>query len=701
MNMYRKSPLIAAPLLITLAACSSDSNYDFEGSKDILDAQIAATSAPQALFSPDPDAPVLPFPNSLFFVGSTDGTLSLPVAETDVQTLANPRVALNQADGFSTIAPIVTTVSEPLDPETLILGDTVRVYEVTTTQAIAVTSIVAEIDNPLLMAVRSIGNQLVLIPTVPLKPKTDYMVVLTNGITDVDGQPLTASLVYGLLKGDQELTNPATLEALRGATATQVGQAQAVSGIEPDDIALSWVFKTQSIREVLQAAKDQTVASPLVLASSGLNTAAEAIGLQGKADVYIGTLDVPYYLTGLTENLDSEEAGTDAEEEERSSDAVLNSFWHNSGGNVVGAVNESGAPDYAPVTTGTETIPVLMSVPNEGEMPADGWPVTIYQHGITRSRTDMLAIADAMADAGRVVIAIDMPMHGLIDTTSPLHADNTPFGERERTFGIDLMVNPLAEDETADADAPTEGPDGKADPSGQYYINLQNLANSRDNLRQSVADLFALRASLGGASIEGLQLDPNNLNFVGHSLGGIVGTTMLSYDDSFHSASLAMPGGGIAQLLANSESLSGRINDGLAAAGIPTGSDEYNSFLTVAQTLLDSADPVNHATTLAQAGRPQVHLMEVIGDLVIPNNVATAPLSGTDPLARLLGLTQVAETSSTGGLVKFSAGDHGSIISPEASLATTIEMQTQVATFAASQGTVLPITNSDVIAPLP
>ncbi|WP_157736223.1 Ig-like domain-containing protein [Granulosicoccus antarcticus] len=699
--MYRKSPLIAAPLLITLAACSSDSNYDFEGSKDILDAQIAATSAPQALFSPDPDAPVLPFPNSLFFVGSTDGTLSLPVAETDVQTLANPRVALNQADGFSTIAPIVTTVSEPLDPETLILGDTVRVYEVTTTQAIAVTSIVAEIDNPLLMAVRSIGNQLVLIPTVPLKPKTDYMVVLTNGITDVDGQPLTASLVYGLLKGDQELTNPATLEALRGATATQVGQAQAVSGIEPDDIALSWVFKTQSIREVLQAAKDQTVASPLVLASSGLNTAAEAIGLQGKADVYIGTLDVPYYLTGLTENLDSEEAGTDAEEEERSSDAVLNSFWHNSGGNVVGAVNESGAPDYAPVTTGTETIPVLMSVPNEGEMPADGWPVTIYQHGITRSRTDMLAIADAMADAGRVVIAIDMPMHGLIDTTSPLHADNTPFGERERTFGIDLMVNPLAEDETADADAPTEGPDGKADPSGQYYINLQNLANSRDNLRQSVADLFALRASLGGASIEGLQLDPNNLNFVGHSLGGIVGTTMLSYDDSFHSASLAMPGGGIAQLLANSESLSGRINDGLAAAGIPTGSDEYNSFLTVAQTLLDSADPVNHATTLAQAGRPQVHLMEVIGDLVIPNNVATAPLSGTDPLARLLGLTQVAETSSTGGLVKFSAGDHGSIISPEASLATTIEMQTQVATFAASQGTVLPITNSDVIAPLP
>ncbi len=397
---------------------------------------------------------MLPFPNSLFFQGSTDGTLNLPVAETDEQSLANPRVALNQSDGFSTVAPISTTVSEPLDPETLILGDTVRVYEVTTAQGIAVTSVVAEIDNPLLIAVRSIGDQLVLIPTVPLKPKTDYLVVLTNGITDVDGQPLTASLVYGLLKGNQELSNP-SLEALRGATGTQVGQAQAASGIDPADIALSWVFKTQSIRDVLQATKDVSNASTLVLADSGLNTGSEPVGLQGKADIYIGTLDVPYYLTALGD--DSNPA------------TVLGSFWQNGDGNVVGAINASGAPDYTPVATGTETVPVLMSVPNSGEMPGEGWPVTIFQHGITRSRTDMLAIADAMADAGRAVIAIDMPMHGVIDTASPLHADNTPFVERERTFDIDIMVNPLAEGETAEVDAPTTGADGKVDPSGQYY----------------------------------------------------------------------------------------------------------------------------------------------------------------------------------------------------------------------------------------
>jgi pimeloyl-ACP methyl ester carboxylesterase len=309
----------------------------------------------------------------------------------------------------------------------------------------------------------------------------------------------------------------------------------------------------------------------------------------------------------------------------------------------------------------------------------------------------MLAIADAMADAGRVVIGIDMPMHGLTDAANPFHVDNTPFGERERTFNIDVSVNPLAEGETAAADAPTSGPDGKIDNSGTHFYNLLNLANSRDNLRQAVADLFVLSASLGSAQVEGVQLDASNLTFVGHSLGGIVGATMLSYDPSFQAATLAMPGGGIAQLLANSVSFGPAINGGLAAAGIATGSADYNSFLVAAQTLVDSGDPINHASTLAASGNTSIHMIEVIGDLVIPNNVATAPLSGTDPLARMMGLTQIDASAGGNSLVKFSAGDHGSILNPAASLEATVEMQRQMASFAATSGTQLPLTDTSVI----
>ena len=66
-------------------------------------------------------------------------------------------------------------------------------------------------------------------------------------------------------------------------------------------------------------------------------------------------------------------------------------------------------------------------------------------------------------------------------------------------------------------------------------------------------------------------------------------------------------------------------------------------------------------------------------------------------LARVLGLQQIDATSSTGGLVRFSAGNHGSILDPTEAPAVTVEMQTQTASFAASQGTVLPITDSTSI----
>jgi pimeloyl-ACP methyl ester carboxylesterase len=678
--------LVVAPLVGTLAACSSDSNYDFAASDAARAAQVAAASPPEALFSPDPSAPVLPFPNSLFFTGTLDGTLNIPVAATADQSLSNPSVALNQSDGFSTTSPLVTTVSEALDPASLRIGNTIRIFEVNTVQGIAVTGINSELSNPLLMAAVERDGQLALIPTMPLKPKTDYLVVLTNGITDVDGMPLQPSLVYGLLKGSVVLTNP-SLEALRGATGSQIAAAQTV-GIDPATVALTWVFKTQSIREVLQAVKDQSTPSALVLGNSGANTATPGIGGQGKADIYVGALAVPYYQTSVGDDLNPLPA--------------LNGFWKNASDTVVGAIGGSGAPEYAPVATTTETIPVLMSVPNAtsatgGNVPANGWPVTIFQHGITRNRTDMLALADAMADAGRVVIAIDIPMHGLTDAANPFHSANTPFGERERTFDIDVRVNPLAEGETAVEGAASSGPDGKIDDSGANFINLTNLANSRDNFRQGVADLFVLSASVGSAQVEGVQLDANNLTFVGHSLGGIIGTTMLSYDASFQAATLAMPGGGIAQLLANSPSFGPSINGGLAAAGIATGSADYNSFLIATQTLVDSGDPINHASILGAAGNTRIHMIEVIGDQVVPNNVATAPLSGTDPLARMMGLTQVDASATGSALVKFSAGDHGSILNPGTSLEATTEMQRQTATFAATSGSVLPITDTTVI----
>jgi len=657
--MQIKHLLLIAPAALLLQACSSDSNYDFEASADAQAAAFAASQPPGLSF--DPANGVIPFPNNLLL--GPDGTINAPV---DANNPADPAISLNQLDGFSTTSPIVAGISRPVDPATVIAGSSVRVFEVTADPATtAVTGIVAELVSPQQYAVVPTDTQIAILPTQPLKPKTHYMVVITNGIADAEAVPLAASTSFDLAKSPTELTGPlAPLEPVRRLTGAMLLAAGSQS-IAPDDVVMSWSFKTQSVRDVLQAVKDQVAPGALTLAPTQSNTMAFNPGLQGKADVYIGTLDVPYYQDADPAN-------------------ALSSIWLNADGN---AVNQFSA---MPVATSTQTIPVLVAVPNAssagmGVEPATGWPVTIFQHGITRNRTDMLAVADALADAGRVAIAIDIPMHGLVDTSLPIHADNTPFPtDGERTLGIDAINN----------DTLAEGSDGIVDPSGNYFYNLLNLGNSRDNFRQGAADLMVLTASIGGA--QGLNLDGTNVTFVGHSLGAMLGITYLSYDDTVAAATLGMPGGGIAQLLANSAAFGPRIDAGLTAAGAPPGSPEYAQFLAAAQAVVDSADPVNNAAALGATGK-NIHFITMIDDQVIPNSVATAPLSGTDPLPLLMGLDQVNGSTSGSALVRFTEGDHGSIINPAASLDATVEMQTQMATYAASLGSLLPITNTAVI----
>ncbi len=719
----RRSPMQAALVLaltFTLQACGDDdSDYDFDQSIADQAAAAAAAAPPQALYNPDPEAPVLPFPTSLFFQGSEDGTLNLPVE--DAENLADPRAALNLADGFSTNAPIVTSVSEALDEDTLVPGDTVRVFEIETVPlgedgAGAVTGVVAELDATQ-FAVRNVvsgaaaaeedaantadaestaeaadtegaagataSSTIVILPLQPLEPSSDYMVLLTNGIQDADGNALTPSLPYRLTAGDTELTGEAVaaLEPLRRLTGTMLAAA-AAENVDSADVVLSWTFKTGGVREVLQAVKDALAPGALQVASTDTTTANYPGGmpdqLPGYADIYTGTLEVPYYQTAV---------GADGNPV-----PALSGYWNGGPGpSPVSRFNP------LPVATGTETIPVLMTVPNGApngiERPEAGWPVAIMQHGITGDRRNALFIADAMAAAGIAVIAIDLPLHGLTDPTDPLGAVESGYpDDRERTFGIDVLNN-----ETG-----AQGPDGTADDSGAHFYNLANLVNTRDNLRQAVSDLLVLSASLAtlvdvtedgdGATL----VNAAEKRFIGHSLGAIVGVPFLSYDDTITAATLANGGGALVSVLAASEQFGPAITAGLEAQGIAPGSPEAQQFLTVAQTVVDPGDPLNHAAALAQLGTA-LHYVEVAGDTTVPNSVATAPLAGTDPLGFALGLTPSNQNTTGSGWYIFNSGNHRSFLDPTEDATVTAEMQAQAAGFAANNGTALAIGNQDVI----
>ncbi len=669
-----------------------------------------ATAVLEAQF--DPANGVLPFPNNLLLSGSEDLTLNPPVE--DPTDFGDPSVALSALDGFSTVAPWSFSFDRPIDPDTVVAGSSVRLFEV---QFAFGTVTVESINSELTPGVDYIAQavsptSVAIVPTQPLQEMTGYMAVVTNGITDQQGNAATPSQTYFLTKSTDPLVDPAgvsteplldnasagALEPIRQLVNAQE-TAAAGEGIDRDDIVLSFTATTQAVTPVLSAMRSAAeptssqIAQVCAAPGACLSTAdvLPAGASPGVADLYVGVVDLPYYL-----GVPSQTNPT----------APLTDFWTAAPGAYVPPFDGLGLNPTStnvtvanpfPVKTADQKAPMLVTVPNasSGQVkPAAGWPVVIFQHGITGNRTQALALADAMAAIGYAVVSIDKPLHGLTDVTSPLYVENTGFGAiaSERTFDLDLQNN-----ETG-----ASGPDGIIDDSGAWFVNLGSLLTARDNLRQSQVDLSTLALNIPNMDIDGdgvSDFDGSNINFVGLSLGAMNGVPFLAVESTVNNAVLSVPGGGIAQLLSNSDSFGPVVRAGLSAAGVEPDSADYEQFLLIAQTVLDSADPINWGGLTAATN--SVLLQQVKDDGVVPNAVATAPLSGTEPLIRIMGLDAITETTTDPlgirGAVRMIQGGHGSLLDPTAGPTVTAEMQGQAASMISSGGASVVIGDDSLI----
>ncbi|MFW5927343.1 MAG: hypothetical protein ACOCSR_04760, partial [Wenzhouxiangella sp.] len=225
---------------------------------------------------------------------------------------------------------------------------------------------------------------------------------------------------------------------------------------------------------------------------------------------------------------------------------------------------------------------------------------------------------------------------------------------------------------------------------------------SRDNLRQAQADLSILAVNLPQVDLDNdgvADLDGSNINFAGLWLGSMVGTAFLAAEPTVNNGVLSAPGGGIANLLAGSDTFGPVIRAGLEEAGVEPFSPEYFQFLMAAQTVIDSADPINWGATTAQGN--SILLQQIAGDAVVPNAVEGAPLSGTEPLIAVMGLEAITDTTQdpTGilGAVRMLEGSHGSLLDPDASPAATAELQGQAASMIASGGAQVVIGDTSLI----
>lgn len=699
---------------------------------------LTASFDPFGLFNPE-EKPYAPFPSNLgFFALDSAGnllppgdlTLNTPVV--DPTNYGDPRVALNALDGFSLTEKWITGFSNngspdlsgalvgsytnavpgSIDPATVTTGQSVRMFEVTMSQFLFVTGIVRELTPGVdYVAVPASASQIAILPLKPLKERTSYMAVLTNDIRDTNGNDATPDRTYSFGKTsvpwvdeNGNSTNPLFPDSFAGTLelVRQVIQSMELNaasfGIDPDDIVLAWTAQTQSVTRTLKTLRALAQPAPTTIAPTGYNTGDLVPGSPGAADVSIGVITIPYY------------AGIPSAENPI---APMTEFWRAAPGAYVPPFDQFGLDPTStnitvanpiPVLTGMQTVPLLVSIPRGQAKPANGWPVVIFGHGITRSRMDMLGAADGFAAAGYAVVAMDFPMHGVSPDATPAFApfwiENTPFAPiaNERTFDVDYIDNVTF--------AP--GPDGLIDPSGQnaFSAALTSMLTGRDTIRQGIADLSVLAVSISSMDFDGdgsPDTDGSNIAYAGQSWGGMHGTGFTAIEPLVTRSFLSVPGGSIARFAEASPVLGAIIKPGLAAAGIFPGTPEYESFFLVWQTVLDSADPINWAAEAA-ANTP-ILLQEVINDQVIPNFVPTSPLAGTEPMIKVMGLTAYSSTQQSATGLRAAGrfvppATHGSWLDPSSSPPAFFEMQKQAVTFIGSFGGAVVVTDESTMVPV-
>lgn len=524
-------------------------------------------------------------------------------------------------------APIYLRFSAPLVPSTVTTAN-IKVFQITPDNTGLENNALGFTDVSALFSVRYTPGttDVQLFPNFPLLPGTRYLYLVTNRVKDAaTSGSVTSSPYFGALKSTLPLTGPfAALEAIRadtksGNNVVLSGYAKVMNDLiaasstttvtSRDQIAVLGRFITtgagflQNV-QVNLAGTPQTI--PQLPVESALHAFAigsdQSGGLTGTswqnapnnatltvippAAFWAGTVGsgtAPASLgTVISGEIPSADLSMNPVIARGNSSMNLNvSFGaypaatavvqpYRLGGNVTGFY-------YTP-----RDIPFIYLAPS-GSAPAGGWPLVIFQHGITGQKEQVAAVAGALTAAGYAVFAIDLPLHGALAVSG--HTTGSVWGQDFMSVGAPLATR----------------------------SNIQQAAFNLDRLEQVITrGGFTLPFN---TAAPGSAPDPaTKPKYVSLSLGSIVGAYYLAGNTTLNPAGtpylqstlnsdmkglLSVPGGRLAYLIQDSPAFGPSVDAGLAASGIAKGTPEYLQFFLLTQTVIDPADPATMTTPLA------------------------------------------------------------------------------------------------------
>ena len=566
----------------------------------------------------DPDHMRIPFPNDLL-IDQTTGKVNIPVLSTDSQAVTLAKWQLNTLDGFSTSTTIYVEFTYPIAVSTVTPKD-VLILNMKKLKAALGGSPITDAIVPFSSKFESMGgkNRLILTPGVVLDPATQYVVILKKGIKGINRVDVSPSPFYLFLKNDKPLydtaTSSSTVPALSDDEAYQLEQVREQlqdlflgldrTGLaKKDDILMVWSFTTLTVGNVLNK-----IISDIQKDVSSTVHENPLVDYVAHFDDYpdLGTSVAPaicVYAPSVTPTVcgDTPENPTlrniyDAVKSLNYSFPISwvieGSFYTRNYRAMLGYFSED-------LTWLPEKIHFILTLP-PGQGP---FPVVIYQHGITRNKKDIFAVAPDFALAGFATIAIDLPDHGEL-----------------REGNVDLN-----EDGTTD---------------GDRFVDPENLLTTRDRMKQAVINLvmlskvienwskinayFKLNGNLlpindfdgsPSPSTDGFAIGPDSepdlpavnsntgldeVYFVGHSLGAIIGGVFMAVSPDVDVGVLNSGGGEVAHIISDSPELGPVFKRMLAGVmGYELSSPEFAQFwydfVSSAQWLVDSADPINYA----------------------------------------------------------------------------------------------------------
>lgn len=293
----------------------------------------------------------------------------------------------------------------------------------------------------------------------------------------------------------------------------------------------------------------------------------------------------------------------------------------------------------------TNRLPYLMFIPTTAQ-PANGYPVVIVQHGFSRQKEDIVAIANSFCSAGFAVVGIDVYQHG---ARQAFDGGNT------------TKLDPVA------------GGQGLPDP----FLNPSFPYRTGAKFLQTISDQLSLVVALRSAAVEfdpstnALNFDPTNVNYFGLSLGGILGTTLTAIEPNISRAVLNVPGGALTTIATQSAEISPNLDGLILATGnavalsgsvvpLSINSGIRDTFNIFVGTALGFIDPGTFATRLLSpqtatlpmlnnlrgAAPPGVLFQFVLGDTVVPNRANSYLAKGVE-----VGSATFAEVATAGTVI--------------------------------------------------